>query len=940
VGFQFDHPWWLLALVPAGLAVWWWYRDERRLQGARKRTEAVLRSLCFLLLILALAGTSWRMPVDRQETLFVVDESKSITSPKAAAEWIRQAVEQKRPGDAFAVVGTGEKPAVEYPLLTDGAVDISLGNVPNQNFTNLAGGLRLAQGLTDSGYKPRVVLLSDGEQNIGDAVAEAAAMQKRGVRVDVAPLKQEPGPEVLVRSASVPSTLYEGETFHLNTVLESTVATAAELRVYEENRPVATTQVQVSKGETRLSLPLKAEQPGFHRYRVEIQPAQDTVANNNTAYAYGDVSGRPKVLIVEGKPGEAAWLTNALTASGLAYETKLATTMPSELEDLRRYAVIVLADASGTDVPAKAQDAIEVAVRDFGVGLLMTGGPDSFGLGGYFDTPVEKALPVYMDIRNKQQLPSLGLLLVIDHSGSMGGQKMEVAKEAARRATAMLKEQDTLGVLAFDDSPWWVVPPEHVTDAKKVQTQISGIHADGGTSIYPALEEAFAKMDDVEAKRKHIILLTDGQSPEGDYDGLTARMRDKGVTMTTVAVGSDADQGLLQRLAEAAKGRFYAATDAGNVPQIFTKETALAGKTFIRDQPFTPQIGRAGDLQALFAGGLPPIHAMIATTAKETADVVLAHPEGEPLLARWQYGLGRAAAWTSDAKGSWANQWASWQGSAAFWNQLMTWLLPQYPKSGLNLQAAVSAGTGQLDVQLGEGVAAGAVVKADVIAADLTHQEVSLHLQAPGRYGGTFDADRPGTYLVAVRQEQGGRVLATATAGVSVSYSPEYALPKGGAALLEAVARAGGGEVLTDPAAAYADNLPARWARHDLSWWLLLLVACIWPFDIALRRVVLTIPARLRRWMGKVAGWRPRRGGEAVATAGGSLEEKGERWQSLKKKANQAASARVAPVPQKPPVAIEPMKETSAPKKAAEEKTAPSTQDSTVARLLDKKRKK
>lgn len=845
MGIEWANPWWLLAAVPTAFLIWRWYREERRLDVFRKRAVAVLRSWLFLCLIFAVAGTSWKAPLEHQQVVFLADESKSIGPPSQAAEWIDLALAAKRPEDGYAVLGVGEKPAVEYPLLTE-PKPVELGSVPNPNFTNLASGLRLAQGLFDPAYRPRVVLLSDGEQNIGDAAAEAAYLHKRGVRVDVVPLRRDPGAEVLIRSAAAPSTLYQGESFSLNVTVESTVATAAELRVLEDNRLVAAIAVQVQKGETRLTVPLKAGEAGFHRYRVELQPAQDTISANNTAYAYSEVSGRPSVLVVEGAPGEAKWLTQALNAGGMPYEVRPAARMPRTLEDIRRYAALVLANVSGTDVPEDVQKHVETAVRDFGVGLLMTGGQDSFGLGGYFDSPIEKALPVYMDIRNQQEIPSLGLVLVIDRSGSMAGEKVELAKEAARRAAAMLKEQDTLGVLAFDSTNWWVVEPQQVRDVGSIQEQISGITPEGGTEIFPALATAAARMEEIEAKRKHIILLTDGQSAPGDYEGLIDGLREKGVTMSTVAVGADADSRLLRRLAEGANGRFYTTTDSQNVPQIFAKETALAGKTYIQDRPFTPALGRTGDLGPLFDKGLPPINAQIATTAKETADTVLAHPGGEPLLARWQYGLGRTAAWTSDAKGVWSNQWAAWDGSSPFWNQLLTWLLPQYKGGSLDLQAGITAGAGELSVEVKDPLPAGAALQAEVIDSHLERQTVPLSLRAPGRYAGSFRAERPGTYMIAVRTVAGGEVLQAASTGVAVSYSPEYALPQNGAAVLAEIAKAGGGEVLSAPEEAFADNLAAGWRTRDVSLWFLLLAACIWPLDIGLRRVRISF-ARAKR---------------------------------------------------------------------------------------------
>jgi Mg-chelatase subunit ChlD len=921
VGVDFLHPWYLLALLPAGCAIWWWYREERRLEGVRKKAVAVLRSLLFLFLILAVAGTSLKSPVNKLQTVFVVDESKSIDTPGQAVQWIQDALLSKKPEDGWALLGAGEKPSVEYPFSDKSPAAIELGGVKNPNFTNLAGGLRLSEGLLDSGYRPRVVLLSDGEQNVGDAIAEAAMLKERGIRVDVVPLKRTVGTEVLVHSVNVPANLYQGEQFAMNAVVDSTVATEAQVRVYEDDQVVATTSVSVQKGETRISIPLSAKKEGFHRYRVELQSDDDTITANNTAYAFGEVAGRPQVLIVEGKADDSQWLSQALKASGMSHEIVPVSKMPDTLEKLRRYAVLVLANVPATEMPEPTQKAIETAVRDLGMGLLMTGGQDSFGLGGYFETPVEKALPVYMDLRNKKETPSLGLMLVIDRSGSMEIQKMEIAKEGARRAAAMLGSQDTLGVVAFDSFPWWVVDPAKVTDKQAVQDKISSIHSGGGTDIYPSLADAFEKLKTVEAKRKHIILLTDGRSAMGDYPGLIAKMKEQGITLSTVGVGADTDVSLLEYLAKEGGGRFYLTTNSSNVPQIFTKETAMAGKTYILDQPFLPEVGRLDELRPLVEKGLPRMGAMIATTAKETADVLLSHPgEGEPLLARWQYGLGRSVAWTSDAKGVWANEWAAWSGSSPFWNQLLTWMLPQYQNSNMDLRAGVTAGQGQLQVKLKSRTATGSTLKAQVIDEEMNVQEVPLLLKSPGEYTGTYAASRPGTYMVKVVEEQNGKPIGAASTGVSVSYSPEYQLPKAGDDLLAQIAAAGGGEVLSDPSDAFADNLPSRWAGSDLSLFFLLLTACIWPFDVALRRLNLSFGFLSGRFRVRTESMRVM----GVGHVSGVLQ---------KVKAHAIPPAQ----PLQKGVSATSSNSSSAPLATP---AKPAQDDNTISRLLDKKRKR
>lgn len=370
----------------------------------------------------------------------------------------------------------------------------------------------------------------------------------------------------MLTDVDVPPRLFPGEEYRVNVDVESTVDTEGTLRLYDGNEEVATRRVDVAKGENTFSFSAEASQTGFHRFRVELEAAQDTVSANNETYAYSEVMGEPVVLVVEGTDRAAANVTAALQSTNTAVERVSPEALPQQLESYKKYSSIILADVPAFQFGEQKMELIRSAVRDLGVGLVMTGGKESFGMGGWFRTPIEEALPVYMDLRDKERSPSLALILVIDKSSSMaragGTGKIELAKEAAIRATQMLSPSDQIGVVAFDGSPWWVVEPTYVDDVSAVQEQIGSIRADGGTDIYPALETAFEQLEDLEAKRKHIVLLTDGQSGgTSQYAALTEQMVNENMTLSTVAVGTNADARLLESLAHEANGRYYFVTD-------------------------------------------------------------------------------------------------------------------------------------------------------------------------------------------------------------------------------------------------------------------------------------------------------------------------------------------------------------------------------------------
>lgn len=847
MGLSFDTPWALLLMVPCAIFVWWTIRHTPRLTGGRKKLAVAVRALILALLVAVASGLSPYLRMDHRAVVFVADRSASVGEEERLAGWIGEALAAKGDSDRAAVVSFGLNASVERTLSVDETDVFSLRTEVNDSFSNIAGGLQLGSGLLGEGGK--IVLLSDGEENVGDLLRQGELLKNRGIAVDVVALPKRELRDAAVESLRVPADLNAGEKFSYEITVSSTFAGEAELRLYEENTEKFRSVVALETGENRFVFQDVAETPGLHRYRAEIYAAGDERGENNANYAFSRVDGLPRVLIVEGEEGTSGNMAGALEASLIPYDILLPEQLPAELADYARYDSIVLNNVPATRIAEAPMMHLGAAVRDYGIGLVMAGGSDSYGLGGYYKTEVERALPVYMDLKGKRQMPSLGLILVIDKSGSMDGGKLELAKEAALRTVELLREDDTVGVIAFDGSPWWVQEPVKLTDRDAVASVIQGIRPDGGTEIYTAVSSALSRMLEVEAQRKHIILLTDGQSAgNGSYSALTDTMNDNGITMSTVAVGNGADTALLERLAGDANGRYYFTNDQSTIPSIFSRETTLMSRTYIVEDRFVPRLGRAGDWASAFAGGVPAVDAYVATTAKETADAVLLTPMGDPLLARWQYGSGRSVAWTSDLKGEWAGEWTGWDRFPDVFAQWVKWTFPQFNGAPYDVEADWQGGEGSVTIRETTASAGSATeLNAVVTGPDGERTELTPLPVAPGEYAGGLPLSGPGVYMMQIGKngESGGT-----TSGFVIPYAPEYRLTEGGGEdKLRRLAELTGGRLLdaAEPGEAFAGERIAHRRTIDIDRALLVAALLLWLLDIAVRRVSLP-------W-GRVSAW-------------------------------------------------------------------------------------
>ncbi|MFO7295559.1 MAG: VWA domain-containing protein [Clostridia bacterium] len=856
IGIGFANPLWLLVSIPAMGFLMLWFMRSRRRTSKKDRYVLALRCAIVLLIILSLAGTSIRRYTHAATVFFVADLSSSAAGAKAQMEsFIASALENKPPHWQAGIITFGKDAVVEHPAGQDVYFD-GFETLPNPHFTDIEGALQMAAALLPADNRKRIVLMTDAAENLGDALKSSRTLALQGIVIDGVYYNTAPSAEVQITSLDVPGRLYKGEAYNIRVRIDSTVNTHGVLKLYADRQLIGQERVEIRKGENTFVFKDTAQESGIKAYEVVLQAVEDTVYQNNSAAAFVEVYGLPVVAVVEGKEGEGHELVKMLNQAGL--ETKVFTpqVLPAALEELRKYHALVLCNVAAYDLGDDKMKALDSYVKYLGRGMLVTGGDNSYALGGYMATPLESLLPVDVDLMRKADIPSLGLVLVIDKSGSMatgqyGISKIELAKEAAIGSTEALRPMDYIGVVAFDDVASWIVKTQAVENVDRIKSDIGTIRPGGGTNMYPALNLAYESLKDLEAQLKHVIVLTDGQSQGGNFQQLVRKMRDHGITVSTVAVGEDSDTQLLQQLASLGGGRYYYTDEFTNIPTIFAKETYLATQSYIHNRTFYPMVIEYSSIIEGFAQGFPPLHGYIATLPKAGANIVLSSDRQDPILAKWQYGLGRVVAWTSDLRGSWTGDWLVWDEVQSFWLNVISWILPMEDEQHGLLDVSLDGDKGHITLDISQNWDEALNVHAVVIKPGGGQQVVSLQATQPGKYEGEFEIDEAGVYLVKVEVKDGRSTVLQIENGLTVSYSPEYDIRnRGSDELLKKVVKETGGMLLDEPAQVFREDLQPIRAESEVWPYLLSAALVLFVIEVALRR--LKIEVFLRKWASSI----------------------------------------------------------------------------------------
>jgi Ca-activated chloride channel homolog len=851
----FERPAWLLLALAAPAIFLVATRSLGDFSRLQLTLQATLRTLVLAAVATALAGPSLRGPARNVSAVALVDVSDSMSEAALARASAAVAALRAAPGGARVRVVRFAATAEEIPA----RAPIARLPAPLGSATDVALATSLGAGLVDPAALPRLLLVSDGEATRGDLRAEAERLAARGVRLYTLALPPPDAGDVAVAGLAAADDVRPRAPFPVDVRLEADRAARVRVRLDGEGGAVVDTPekaVDVAAGTTTVSFVARITDPGVATLRARIlADAPDRHPENDEGVLAVATAREPRVLVLAATVGAAAPFAHALGAERIAVDVRPARALPAR-PALDRYDLVVLSDVPRAALGERELAVLDGFVRDGG-GLLVAGGADAFGSGGWQGTRREPLLPVLLDLPEREDEATLALALAIDRSGSMAGPKMELTKEAARATVEMLPPSDLVSISVFDSQAASIVHLQRASNRVRILSDIGRIQASGGTNILAGLREAFDELAPARARKKHIILLTDGQSPYDGIPELIDAAAAQRITISTIGIGDGADQTQLRSIAIRGGGRYIQTRDPASLPRIFSRETSEVSRRSIVEEPTPVKVQkRAETLAGIPFETAPPLGGYAVTRPRPRAELLLAAPNGAPLLARWQVGLGQVAAWTSDVEPRWSAAWLRWPPFAKFWAQVTRSTMRRRAANHFPLRATLEGdrvglavdAIGPEDRFLGGLDANVSVTSVSPRGPAPPDRRVALAETAPGHYEGSFAADLDaGALLFQGALTRAGAPVGEVSGRLALPFAPELrpsppstvddATAVSGPALLAAAATRTGGRVLTNVVDVLDPGDERRETRQPRREPVVLAAIALFVADVFLRRV-------------------------------------------------------------------------------------------------------
>lgn len=845
--FAATWPLWLLVLLPLGVWVAW--RSRTNLAPAHIAAVSALRALTFVALIVALMQPEWTAPMRQVSVVYALDVSRSVASGfvQSALQFIEKANREASPAATrYVVFADGTRSPSSPQQVPQVGVTTMSGADPRllyQGATNLELALDEALLALDPDRVKRIVLFTDGNQTRGDVWRALPRLTAQGVRVFPFPARPQVASDAWIESMQVPEGVRRDEPTTLTLQVVSQQRTRAQVSVSAAGRPIATRDVWLEAGPNALVMPVHLRNAGSLTLSASVRAQGDGLPDNDQLDQAVWVAPRARVLYVESQPDAARYLSTALGNEGMEVISSNVEKLPGSPAGLEPYDAVILSDLPAEQITPAQMRALQTYVRERGGGLLFTSGENTFGEDGYSNSVLEQVLPV--EFKAKEKRKDLALVICIDRSYSMKGKPMELAKAGARAALDLLDEQHHFGVVAFDLKPLEAVPLQYVRGKRRAEELIDRIQASGQTNIYPALETAWSMLRDRKIARKHVIVLSDGDTAPADFERLIKRMQEEKITVSTVTIGRSGNPGLMARIAELGGGKAYVAEQIEQVPQLFVEDTRNVAQTSLMEEPFKPVVKRRVDaIGGLEFGLAPPLLGFVSTKIKDGAEVLLTTSSDTPLLARWQYGLGRSVLFASDLKNRWAADWLQWEGYGKFWSQLVRDTVRR--ETGEQVAFSVVREADEATVRLR------AIDDKGAWRNDLTprvrlsvpggaRREIALRQSGPGQYEATLPVatagNRPYTFeLVSGPGLPAGLVQRAGTRALFYPYADELRSRPPDIELLQTIAQQTGGKVGASVAEIFDPQDDRGVSRQPLWPWFAAAALLLYLLDILMRR--------------------------------------------------------------------------------------------------------
>jgi len=914
----FNSPWWLLLLLLLP-AMWWFSFHSLSGLGHWRRILALfLRTVVMLLIVAALAEMQYQRTSDRVTVIYLLDQSLSIPQSRrdAMIRYANASIREQRKADKADKAGVivfGKNAEVEIPPV-DFNIQIArkVESLLDPDFTNLSGAMQRAMAMFPHDSAKRLVLVTDGNQNIGDALEEARAIAEAGVSIDVMPVPIDQRSDVAVESMVLPPDIRRNQPFEARVVLNNTStdetgagkSVKGRIKIVRKAGDREETLVdephEIKPGKTVLPFRQEIDQPDFYTYEASFVPddaANDALTQNNVATAFTHVQGKGLVLLIENweTPGEFDYLVERLRDEGLEVVVQPSNRLFTSLPELQRYDTVILADVprSGGDdaanVSSFSDEQIKMLVRnteELGCGLIMMGGPNSFGAGGWSNTELEKAMPVDFQIKSAKVVP-VGALVLNMHASEIP-QANYWQKVISQEAIKALGPRDYCGLVFFGQSDQWLWGQSQGgmlrvgANKQMMLARVDRMQIGDMPDFDPSMKKAVSGLARcADAANKHMIIASDGD-PAAPSNATINALKQGGITVTTVAVGSHGPAGsaTLQNIATALGGKYYVVNNANALPKIFQREARRIARPLVYEPkpPVSPRITSQQEIVQGLGDSFPPIKGFVLTSIKENSlvDVILTSPvpaesQNATILAAWTYGLGKSIAFTTDAGQRWTPDWTGWSGYDRFFSQMVRWSMRPTGDTGkFTLATEIRGGKTRVIVSAldkDDQFANYQSMVGTVLGPDMQSIPLSMEQTAPGRYVGDFESGKAGSYLISIRA--GNAMIRT---GVNVGYSDEFRNRETNTPLLESIAelKAKKGEAgkllpplpeLPDDAAKaeqklnqhlavnpFRRDLPQAISSQDIWPWLVLAASVCFFGDVFVRRVQIDLKWLVPVW--------------------------------------------------------------------------------------------
>lgn len=868
VPLSVDQPvWlWLLVLIPFLAVISW--RVLAAIQPGRRVLAIVVRSLVLVVLALCLADVTYVRTTDKLTVFFLMDRSDSVKDLQQVQEEYLKTISAEvkdKPDDRVGMIDFATNAYLQQlPML--GGYHVPVGRLPDMDHrdrTDVAAAIRLALAMFPHDSAKRIVLMSDGNDNMGNILMEAENAQAAGVQIDVVPLWYEHRNEVYFDKLVAPTRVGEGDVVPLRMLLHAERASGGHIDIYHNGRlieiPKEESRIALKPGSNPFTVKLPVQGGGPQRFEARFVPDDpergDSIEENNTATSFSFVAGKSKALLLTMREEDDLALVEALGKENIDVEVRDVSAGDLDLLELMSYSVVILANVPADTFTTEQQMDIVNYVSNLGGGLIMTGGDESYGAGGWIGTPLAEVMPVHFEIKHKRVIPR-GALAIICHS-------CEIARgnywgtEVAKKSLDTISSRDYFGVLTYSWSPGgvnWDVPLQIATNKSGIKKRIDKMVIGDMPDFDTTMRMAVKGLAGTDAAQKHVIIISDGD-PSPPAASVIADMKKKKITCSTIGIGfgSHVMEATLKNIAKKTGGKYYPCRNPKKLPKIFVKESKVVRRSLISEERFSPQVQYFGSemLAGISAGeALPPLGGLVLTSPKDEAQIALVRlgKDGvaDPVLAHWQAGLGRTVAFTSGFWPRWGGAWVSWPKYSKLWSQIVRWSMRQEAPANLDVFTRITGNEGTVVVDAVDKDSSalnmlslpGVIIKPDQETEQLVFTQTG-----PGHYEAKFKVDQTGQYIANVAVSENGVAQGSIQTGVSVPFSPEFRELTTNVTLLEKVKDITGGRWHDDISQAashpiFDHDMPPTRAKEPIWEWMLAWVLLpLFLLDVAVRRL-------------------------------------------------------------------------------------------------------